>query len=506
MKKIKKAITLLAALIMSVSAFAACGGGGGNSTGNTDSANQGNPNEVQIYYWNSGYKLEFMKKIVADFNASQSAYTAKLDSDQNASTIIRSLDLGQANTYDLYFTMLNTNQYNKRFIKLDDVLDSKADGESVTIREKYYDYLLNGVKNTDGTTNFLTYGNGWCSIVYDADVIDGVKYKVPNTTDELETLVTALEGDDKKAWLFYNDRYNNGYLNYALFGWEAQYDGIDYYNNNMLALKDANGNSPSKEVFLAKDGRYEALKVFEKVITPTNSHSDCTSTNFTKVQTQYLKGEAVLTINGSWLMNESTGTKDNFVMMKLPVISSIVNKLEDKTMSDATLSKIVAEVDEGKESSELCSAADFARIKEARNVMYNNAAEQYVFIPEYSNAIDGAKAFLKYFYSDKGTKTFMETVKLPSAVKLADESVFDTTKLSAWEKAQFNFSKDLTAVTNTMTKSPVFTNASTTQLANLFYCQALIASNPNDYKGADDLWKQLTGTINKNWDDWSKNA
>ena len=175
-------------------------------------------------------------------------------------------------------------------------------------------------------------------------------------------------------------------------------------------------------------------------------------------------------------------------------------------MSDATLSKIVAEIDEGKESSELCSAGDYARIKEARNVMYNNAAEQYVFIPEYSNAKEGSKAFLKYFYSDKGTKTFMETVKLPSAVKLTDESLFDASKLSAWNKAQFGFSKELTAVTNTMTKSPVFTNASTTQLANLFFCQALIASNPNDYKGADALWDLLTGTINKNWNDWSKNA
>ena len=82
-----------------------------------------------------------MKKIVDDFNAQQSTYKAILDSDQNASTIIRSLDLGNANPYDLYFTMLNTNQYNKQFIKLDDVLDSKADGENVTIREKYYDYL-----------------------------------------------------------------------------------------------------------------------------------------------------------------------------------------------------------------------------------------------------------------------------------------------------------------------------------------------------------------------------
>ena len=223
MKKLKKAVTLLAALTMSVSAFVACGGGNGGNGGN-----HGNPNEVQIYYWNSGYRLEFMKKIVNDFNASQTTYKAILDSSQDAAPIIKSLELGDSNPYDLYFTMLNTSQYNKQFIKLDDVLDSKADGENVTIREKYYDYLLNGVKNADGTTNFLTYGNGWCSIVYDADVIDGIKYKVPNTTDELETLVTALEGDDKKAWLFYNDQYNNGYLNYALFGWEAQYDGIDY--------------------------------------------------------------------------------------------------------------------------------------------------------------------------------------------------------------------------------------------------------------------------------------
>ena len=124
-----------------------------------------------------------MRKIVADFNAQQSTYKAILDSDQNATPIIKSLELGDSNPYDLYFTMLNTSQYNKQFIKLDDVLDSKADGENVTIREKYYDYLLNGVKNADGTTNFLTYGNGWCSIVYDAYVIDGVKYKVPNTTD-----------------------------------------------------------------------------------------------------------------------------------------------------------------------------------------------------------------------------------------------------------------------------------------------------------------------------------
>lgn len=499
MKKITKIMTAALAATFALVPFSACGGG----------TEGGDASTVEIYYWKSGLGGEFMTEIVKDFNNKQSDYVVKVEQEESASTIIQSLSLGRDNTYDLYFTMLNTTQYNNQFIKLDDVLDSTATGESKTIREKYYDYLLNGVKNADGTTNFLTYGNSWCGIVYNADIIDGDKYAVPNTTDELDKLVSKLKDDETleakgvKPWLFYNNADNNGYWDYVTMTWEAQYDGVDYYYNNMLALKDEQGNTPSKDVFEKRDGRYKALKTLEGIVTPTTVHSMCTSTNFTNVQSLYLNGSAVLTVNGSWLMNESTGSNKNFAMMKTPVISSIVEKLEDTSMSDSTLSQIIAQVDAGANSSELCSQNDFNRIKEARNLLYNNASEQYVFIPEYSNAIDGAKAFLKYFYSDEGIAKYMQVTNLPSSAALCDETKFSTDGLDAWHKAQLDYAKTSNAITNVLTKSSVFTTHSLTQFASFAYAQPLCAQNPKDKLSADEIWEKIVNKIETNWEDWS---
>lgn len=499
MKKFTKIATALLAISMGVLPAASCG--------KTEVANSST--DVQIYLWKSGYGAEFMTEIVNSFNAKQDKYKVTLDYDESAATIIKTLSLGSSNTYDLYFTMLNTNQYNKDFENLDDVLDYTVSGESKSIREKYYGYLLDGVKNADGTTNFLTYGNGWCGFVYNADIIDGVKYTLPNTTNELDELITEIKGDKtlqgvKAPLIFYNNDDNNGYLNYATYVWEAQYDGLNYYYNTTLALKAADGTTPSKDVFVAQDGRYKALKVLESIITPTTVHDAHTNKNFTDVQTLFLDGEAVFMVNGSWLMNESTGTKTNFGMMKMPVISSIVEKLEDTSMDDATLSAIISEVDEGKTSSDLCSQNDFNRIKEARNLLYNNAAEQYVFVPNYSVAKDGSKEFLKYFYSDEGLAKFMSVTGLPNSARLSDESKFDASALDAWHKQQFDLAKEVNAVTNTITKSKLFINSNTNQFASVAYAQALCASNSKDKLTADGLWNKIVAKINENWADWSK--
>ena len=82
MKKLSKILTLALATVMSVSVFAACGGGtgGGGKTPNTET-------DVQIYMWKSGYGTEFMQQIVDKFNAKQSKYKATLDTDSVAATI-----------------------------------------------------------------------------------------------------------------------------------------------------------------------------------------------------------------------------------------------------------------------------------------------------------------------------------------------------------------------------------------------------------------------------------
>lgn len=458
---------------------------------------------VQIYYWNSGLGKEWIDEIVQKYNAAQTKYTVTLDYDENATTIINTLSLGDSNNYDLYFCMLNNMQYKEDFIKLDSVLDSNAYGESVKVREKYYPYLLNGVTERDGTTTFLTYGNSWCGIVYNSDIIDGVKYSVPRTTSELEVLTAKLKNDGVTPWIFFNSNGGaNGYMNYVTTGWAAQYDGLDYYNNTFMQLN-GETDAQKKQMLLDKDGRYEALKVCESILTPNTVHAEHSNTNFTKVQTVFLKGEAAMIPNGGWLLNEMSGTA-NVSMMKLPVISSITDKLENTEMDDQTLAQIVDEVDEGKTSSALCSQKDFDRIKEARNLLCNNGADQFVFVPKYSNAIDGAKDFLSYVYSDEGIVSFMKHTSSPAAAKLTDKSKFDVSSISAWGQRQFQLTEELTAITSLINKSSIFTDTGLDGFLGLDYSLPLCSNNPAQRKNVDQLWEQLVNKVNENWEDWNR--
>ena len=142
MKKIKKTLACLLACSSAMS-LVACGGGNKNANSATD---------IQLYFWDSGYGSEFIENIVDNYNDSQSDYHVSLDVEADAATIILSLDVGKANTYDLYFTMLNTMQYNKDFTSLNDVLESNAKGESVTIKSKYDENILKGIVNKDGSS------------------------------------------------------------------------------------------------------------------------------------------------------------------------------------------------------------------------------------------------------------------------------------------------------------------------------------------------------------------
>ena len=491
MKTIRKMLACLLAF-GSVLPVVSCKGGDENKNSSTD---------VQLYFWDSGYGSEFMENIVDKYNESQSDYHVTLDVEADAATIILSLDIGKANTYDLYFTMLNTMQYNKDFTSLNDVLDSNAKGESVTIKSKYDKNILKGIVNADGSYNTLTYGSGWVGIVYNKAMIS--QDRLPNTTKELEYLTSELAGEkENSAWIFYNDQYNNGYWNYLINAWEAQYDGLDYYYNTTMKLTDANGNAPSKDVMLAKDGRYQALKVLESILTPTTVHPEATSRVFTKVQTLFMNGHAAMMPNGNWLTTESSGSAE-IGMMKMPVISTIVEKLENNKMTDSTLSAIIDEIDAGATSSDKCSDNDFKRIKEARNIMFNNSCEQYVFIPDYSPAKEGAKDFLRYFYSDEGTVEFMKSTGLPTFVDLTDESKFDKSTLDAWGKEQFAMMDTAIALTDIKTKADLYFNMSLNQYANLTYAQSFFSSNAAARKTADDLWTDVITRVNENWEDWT---
>ncbi len=469
--------------------------------GCSSSATVGDTKTIQIYAWESGLGKVWLEKIIEDFNASQTEFTATLETSTDAASIIKSLDVGSSNPYDLYFTMLNSFQHYDDFYALDEVLDFKNEGESKAIKDKFYPgYLTASLDPDDGKHHVLSYGNTVGGIVYNRSMVSDTD--LPRTTDELSDLVVELEGDGKYAWLFYNNSDNNGYWNYLSTVWAAQYNGLDYYYNTLMKLKGEDGSTPSRATFEKKDGRYEAFKVMEQILTPSNTHPQCTSQNFTTVQMLYLQGAAALTVNGSWLLNENASTAD-IGMMKTPVISSIIEQLEDESIKDdETLSKVVKAIDDGETSYAGVTEKDFARVKEARNLLYNNSAEQYVFVPKYSNCIDGSVKFLEYFYKDSSVLTYMNTLHLPSNVKLDNESIYDGSNDATWNKQQFAYAEN-EALMNRLDSSYVFRDHSVSCIANISTAQKLINANPKARENADGLWSDMLAKIEENWEEWS---
>ena len=198
--------------------------------------------------------------------------------------------------------------------------------------------------------------------------------------------------------------------------WFAQYDGVEYFSD---FLKDA-----TKDKMLKKDGRYEALKVLEKIVTPNYTLQGSNSESHVSMQTKFLEGACAMMLNGSWLSSEMSNSDkmNDFEMMKTPVISSITDKLE--TVKGETqlraLIQAIDEVTDGTKSEETykdgdnykvegnsISAADWEYVRVARNMMATTYSGTSAFIPNYSNAKDGAKEFLKFMYSDEGYQIYM---------------------------------------------------------------------------------------------------
>ena len=101
---------------------------------------------------------------------------------------------------------------------------------------------------------------------------------------------------------------------------------------------------------------------------------------------------------------------DAIGLMRTPVISSIVEQLEDKAMTDETLAAVVTAIDGGATSYSGVSTRDFRKIKEARSLV-NLVSGHDAFIPSYSSSTDLAKDFLMYMVTDKSLNTYMKTTK-----------------------------------------------------------------------------------------------
>ena len=89
-------------------------------------------------------------------------------------------------------------------------------------------------------------------------------------------------------------------------------------------------------------------------------------------------------------------------MIKMPIISSIVNTLENKNMTDAELSAVIDAIDAGETSYPGVSQKDFDRLVEARRMVYSATFDHCIGVPAKAKNKELAKEFLKFMASDMG--------------------------------------------------------------------------------------------------------
>lgn len=502
----KKSIKFVAAALaagLACAAFAGCN--------NKEAPNS--TTDIEISFWEGSFGKTFMEDIVSGFIKKYPEYKVDLRTSKNAQTIANSLQKRKNDTTDIYFNQLSVfMNYTDLFADLSEIATETIPGETKSIKDKYDKSLYESLKNENGELKTLGWAGSTTGIFYYADVLEDEEIDVPRTTDELADVVTSL-GETKKSFVQLKDA-RMGYYQYLVKAWMAQYAGLDYYNNNWLQLKDESGNTPSKDVYLSEtDGRKYALDVLGSLLSSKTIIED---PDKFKVATYFNLGDAVMMANGNWVFGEVAALKGkNIKMMRTPVISALAQKL-DTVADDQELAALVSAVDNVLDNGATVSLtgsgydvsqADWDRVYAARTLVYNNGSEHAMIVNQYTNAMDGVKKFIQYYYSDEGLAKFINATHYSANASLTDETLVNTSNWTAHEKEQYARSKTNTNVTDGNATSPVFSKTATLHLYGTVDIVGQLTTT-NNPQSAADLWTAFKNNVNANtgWTTWLKNA
>lgn len=513
--KMKKIIATALVGVMSISMLAGCGSGetkkkAGNST-----------TDIEIAYWNSGLGTAWLEAMIEGFEKKYPEYNVTYSQSASVSAVVSAEGLEDIDTVDLYLAINDYSTSSRE--PLDDVLESVPEGETKTIREKLNPNYLALEQNADGHVYSLSYGGGIIGLVYSIELFEkaGIT-QLPRTTDELALVCDTLHKKGITPICHFKD---GGYYDFLSEAFFSQYNGMDYYLNNFYGCKDENGNEDiSLDLLTRKDGRYETLKAYEKFVKPEYVLTGSNTSDHTFMQTEFLYGKCAMMVSGSWLSNEmeESGGAENFVMMKLPVISSITDNLET-VKKESQLRKVITAVDNVTDGSKsvddykqgdnyviddlTISAADWEAVRKARNTMAANHSGDSAYIPSYSNAKEGAKEFLKYLYSDEGIQIYSEALKvvLPLTNEVLEK--VDTSDWNDFEKSQVDLLKttEQFATYYNRQKHSLFINGGASSYGARQYISYLCNKNEGDRKSADEVWTSIAGYMEGQYDGWLSN-
>ena len=275
----------------------------------------------------------------------------------------------------------------------------------------------------------MVYGeNNWTLPNTTAEWITMLDYIKTNSTGYTGDNIHADQEDDNRAWGLASGA---DYMEYITTTWWAQYDGAEKYFDYWKGYDNGVDCSTSKDPTFSKtQGRLEALETLESVFAKSTGYVHYNNGTFfgdAKGAEEVFLGLGNATDRrkvafypcGDWFENENSSNiiGTDVRMMRVPVISSIVNTFVDETdkaMSDAQLSAIIAKIDAGTAYSKEeygCEKSTYDKVFAARNTVSTNGELQQAVILKSSKKKDKAADFLRFMISKVGQSCYAQELK-----------------------------------------------------------------------------------------------
>lgn len=412
MKKFKRVLALICSGVMLFS-LAACGGGEQYDKEVIDDSTDTLSGTVNIRLLETGYGTAWLDGVAAAFNRKYPDVKIKINGSVERLQVFGEIT-GKSDKYDIIMFEYALNDYIDCLEPIDDVYSYTNKGESKTVADKliplYLDYL-----NVKGHYYQIPSFVGAYGFVYNSDYI--YDNEIPVTTDELLNTCKNLKSSIKP--IIFSGETGTGYWDFIYCTWFAQYEGREVYN---AALHGKSKNESGEYVFNPAtsylEGGLKAMQVCEDLLWYDNGyiHPNSTGYQFKFAQREFLKGQAAIMYNGSWLMNEMQvlfpdGTDSDFKMMKVPVISAIREKCPT-IADDRELAALIRAIDNGETALSGngydVSAEDFATVNDARSFYYAGAEAATAVVPVNAKNKNLAKRFLSFMYSEDGIMAHAE--------------------------------------------------------------------------------------------------
>ena len=427
----KKIYLICISMILLVAMLLPMTGCGNNTNQDGDGVTTGS---IKITAVDLGYGVEWLREIIAAYEDENPGCTVELEVTVDGGSLASKIRT-KANDNDLVISTgaFFNSQAEGYLYDLSSLLNTTQEGYDVPLSERMNKDLLEYYKASDGKYYQLPWVYGYNGILYNKTTIDAAlgaeNYTLPRTSDEMTELCERIKSTGVAPFVLSTEV---PYWQSVLVGMYYQYQGEEEYNKFYEGYYLKNGTYTKatsenyREFLESQIGVKKAADVVYSWLGEKEfAHSKSGYMNYQQAQNVFCglgygtdMTKAAFMVCGDWFYNEMKESIDRATevnggcdvrVMKVPVISSIVERLENKNMTEAQLREVIDAIDAGAKSVAGVSDKDFATLYSARFSSTSAATSHVMAIPKMKNSehkYELTLKFMNYVFSYTGQELF----------------------------------------------------------------------------------------------------